>query len=111
MNEHDFDRLSRRIGAASSRRGLLHAFFAGAAAVAAGAVLDRVPAHATQLCGDDDGCPDAQRCLSGVCVADSDPSALNRVYTGGPQSSRMCGPIPPGGPPGLNPWVYCHAPP
>jgi hypothetical protein len=95
MNDARFELLTRRLGAASSRRQLLKVFLAGTAGAVTAAL--RKSETRANACMSDDDCPEAQRCLAGVCVADSASDALDRPYTGGPQNSRAAPSGPCGG--------------
>ena len=97
MDAASFDRLTQHLGSATTRRGLLRAFVGGLTAAAVGRVLAASETEARQPCSSDLQCPVAERCISGSCVADSDPAALagrptGKITLGGPlPASAGCG--------------------
>src|SRR5712692_9032975 len=97
MNADSFERLSKSMAAATSRRGLLRVFVAGLTAAAVGRLSGSPKSEALQPCTSDLQCPAAERCVSGSCVADSDPAALTgrpggRITLGGPPPNpAACG--------------------
>lgn len=98
MDGERFDRMSRAMGAANSRRGLLRAFAGGLAAAVLGTVASGQDTNAQQTCDSDAECGAYQRCLSGYCVASS--LAVQPPPNPAP-------PIPPPGTPNPNKSTCC----
>ena len=68
MNPDSFDQLSRRMGAARSRRGLLRVFAAGVAAVLVGVGTPAAEAQGdNRPCDYDSHCGGRQVCVNGRC--------------------------------------------
>jgi hypothetical protein len=88
MNAEPFDRLSRTMGAATSRRGLLGAFAGGIAAVLLGRSAAAPAAAAAVLCNSDAECSAYERCLSGYCVASTAGGPVGASLP--PQSPSDC---------------------